>query len=335
VRADGQAARVGVLARVAHRLGQHRLRERLERRGHAGDRALDADAEVRVLDAQPVELGRERRVRRRRRAPERALQRRAQLAERGAHLDRAARPCLGAQRLLGRQRQRDAEQALHDAVVDVAREVDALLELARALAVVRRDPRRRRERERLAEHPQQLPARLVDRRRAGGRLGEDDADPAARGDDRHVHERVVADELREVVGDVMALGREHLDHAILGQRSARDRRRLDGHVSGREAVEREPVRTTRLDAPAGVVVAEDHGPIHARDPADRLGETRVELLRPGLLVDAAEDVAQQLERGDRVRGGGRRSGGRRRGVHAFIVTHAAREVCRVRCPGGL
>ena len=258
LRAHGQALRVGVLARVAHGLGEDRLRERLERGRHARDLALDADAEVGVLGAQALELGGERRAGRRRRAPERALQRGAQLAERGAHLGRAARPRLGAQRLLGGQRERHAEQALDDAVVDVAREVDALLELARALAVVRRGARGRRQRERLAEHPQQLAAWLVDRRGAGVGLGEDDADPAPGRDDRDVDERVVADELCEVLGDVVAVACEHLDDAVLGQRLARDRRGLDGHVAGGEAVESEPVRAARLDAAAGVVVAEDH-----------------------------------------------------------------------------
>ena len=168
---------------------------------------------------------------------------------------------------------------------------------------------------RLAEHPQQVALLLVDRRRAGGGLGEDDADPAARRDDRDVDERVVADELGEVVGDVVAVVREHLDDAVLGQRLARDRRRLDRDVPVGEVRERDPVRAGGVHAAARVVVAEDHRAVHLGEPADGLGEAREELVGAVLLVDAREDVAQQLERRDRV--GARRCAA---GMHAFIVT---------------
>jgi len=252
-----------------------------------------------VLGAQPIELGDERRAGRLGGAAQRLGHGRAQFAERGAHLGRAARPRLGAQRLLGGQRQRHAEQALHDALVDPPGEVDALLQLTGALAVVGRDPRRRRERERLAEDPQQVAARLVDRRGAWIGLGEDDAEPAPGRDDRHVDDRVLADELGEVLGDVVPVVAELLDDAVLGERLARDRRRLDGHVAGREAVQPDAVRSGGVHAAARVVVAEDDGPLHVRQPADRLRQARVELRRAEILVGLREDVVEQLERGDR------------------------------------
>ena len=62
VRAHDEAPRVGVLARVADRLGEDRLRERLQRLGHLDDRALDDQAEVAVLGAQALELGLQRRA---------------------------------------------------------------------------------------------------------------------------------------------------------------------------------------------------------------------------------------------------------------------------------
>ena len=79
----------------------------------------------------PLELFGERDRRRSRGVPERALQRGAQVAERGLHLKRTARLGLGVQQLLTRQRERYAEQALHDALVDLAGEIDPLLQLSR------------------------------------------------------------------------------------------------------------------------------------------------------------------------------------------------------------
>ncbi len=75
----------------------------------------------------PLELGCERRARLRRNRRQRALQRAPQVGKRFLHLDPAAL-ALGAVELLGTKRQRDAEQALEHALVDLAREVEALAE---------------------------------------------------------------------------------------------------------------------------------------------------------------------------------------------------------------
>ena len=57
--------------------------------------------------------------------------------------------------------------------------------------------------------------------------------------------------------------------------------------------------TNDLDE-AGIAFDFVHVKKHLRDVADRLGQPRVELGRPEVLVDARENVAQEVERGDRV-----------------------------------
>ena len=85
---------------------------------------------------------------------------------------------------------------------------------------------------------------------------------------------------------------------------------------GRQLVEADAVRARGVHAPARVVVAEDDRPAHLRQAAHRLGQARVEVLRAVVAVDLREDVVEQLERGDRVRG----LGGR---LHPVIVARRA------------
>ena len=135
--------------------------------------------------------------------------------------------------------------------MDVAREVDAVLELAGALAVEGRDPRHRRERERLAQRPQQVPARVVERRDLRRRLDEHHARPAVGGGDRDVDERAVADELQELGGDEVLLARQDLDDAVLGQRGGGQRGDLDADVDVGEAagsIPCAPATRTRREA---------------------------------------------------------------------------------------
>ena len=88
---------------------------------------VDLDDEPR-RSPDPVELGRERRAGLGRQRRERSLERTAQVAQRLLHLDPAALALGAVERLLGAERQRDPEQALEHALVDLAREVEPLAE---------------------------------------------------------------------------------------------------------------------------------------------------------------------------------------------------------------
>ena len=114
-----------VLARVSQRLGEHGLGDRLERRRQLhvlGSSAPPAAGPCGRTGARARRAA-WRRCRCRRR--QRTRQRVAQVPERGLHLVGAAASRLLAEAVLGPERQRDAEQALHHALVDLAREVDA------------------------------------------------------------------------------------------------------------------------------------------------------------------------------------------------------------------
>ena len=124
----------------------------------------------RYLAAQPphpLELLPERDLRRAGGVSERALQRRAQVAEGRLHLQSAALLGLGVEQLLARERQRHAEQALHDALVDLTCQVDALLQLAALLVIGRDLPGDGGHRDRLAERPQQVALIVAHLREAG------------------------------------------------------------------------------------------------------------------------------------------------------------------------
>ena len=208
---------------------------------------------------EPPELLGERRLRRPRRAPERALpsavrrslQRAVELL---ADRARAPRPTSSwsAENAI-----EHAEQPLDHALVDLAREVDALLQLLGELLVARRDPRVRGERRDLADRPQQV-ALAVGQRRVARAVGEDHAGPAPAGGDRRAHEQPVAQQRAVALGQLERRG----SRATSSTRSstsacARDRRGLDGEVHAGEGVERQVVRARRAHAPLRLVVAED------------------------------------------------------------------------------
>ena len=125
----------------------------------AGNRRLaapvDLDGEPR-RSADAFELGRERRAGLGRQRRERPLERAAQVAQRLLHLDPAALALGTVQRLLGAERERDPEQALEHALVDLAREVEPLAERASALLLAGHVARGRHQRGGLAERPQQV-----------------------------------------------------------------------------------------------------------------------------------------------------------------------------------
>ena len=184
--ADADARRLGVLGGVADRLGEHRLGERLERLGHRDARRPRPRCRASGYSWREArDLLGERRAGRGRGAAERALHRGAQVAERLLDLLGAAPPRLLVEGLVAGERERDAEQALDDALVDLAGEVDALLERDGALVLARRRARHRRQRRHLAEDPQHLALGGGQRRAVAAAVAEDRAEPApARGDRR-------------------------------------------------------------------------------------------------------------------------------------------------------
>ena len=143
----------------------------------------------------PLELGRERRAGLRRDRRERPLERAPQVAQRLLHLDPAAL-ALGAVELLGAERQRHAEQALQDALVDLAREVEALAEPPRALLLARDVARRRDQRGGLAERPQQMALAVGELEPPAAAVGADHPVGVAARAQRRAHERRDPEQLR-------------------------------------------------------------------------------------------------------------------------------------------
>ena len=102
---------------------------------HTVGPAPELEVKIRVLAAQALDLLEQRRLRLGRDAAERPLQRPPQVHQRGLQLGGDPLARLG--RELGRAREHElhAEQPLDHALVHVAREVDPLLQLARAGAL--------------------------------------------------------------------------------------------------------------------------------------------------------------------------------------------------------
>src|SRR3954452_8224478 len=182
--ADRHRRRIRMLLRVAQRLTEDRLSQRLQLGWHV--EAARLDIHRRVGQGQTVNLLSERRGRGTRCATERLLDQVLQLAERLLDLGGGTLALLQREVAFGIERQRDAEQALHDAVVHLARHVDAVLQLASALALERRDACCRGKCGGLAERPEQMLFALVERLAAGA-VAQCDADPASGGDKRHAH----------------------------------------------------------------------------------------------------------------------------------------------------
>jgi hypothetical protein len=109
-----------VAAGVAHGFGEHGLGERLEPRRQVDVLALDQpQREVVMAAAQAFDLLAQGPGHLTRRRSQRAAQGVAELRERGLDLHMAARARLLVQRVLGREDEGHAEQALHHPVVDL------------------------------------------------------------------------------------------------------------------------------------------------------------------------------------------------------------------------
>ena len=167
--------------------------------------------------------------------PQRARERGAQLGERHLHLGGAAALAVGVERLLAREHERDPEQPLHDALVDLAREVDPLLQLAALLVVGGHLAGDGGHGDRLAERPQQVALVVVHRRRAGFALGQHDADVAAGGGHGRAHDAHALEQLAHVGGTLKS--------------SAPSTSRTRSSISARRATGTESIVTNRSAKP--------------------------------------------------------------------------------------
>ena len=288
-----------VLVRVPERLGQDRLRQRLDVLGNLHPvLPVELERQVLVVAAEPGELPAQRRAGVEARRRERSRERVAEVGEGGMHLARAALARLVGQRVLRAEHQRDAEQPLHHALVQLARQVDARLKQAGSALLARRDAHARGERRGLAERPHGV-ALLVGELEAGAAaVAEDHAEPAAAGRHRHAGERLHAAEARVALRHPALQVAGHLHHAVLGESHLRDRRLLERAVHLCKQARLETVAAHRHDELTGVVVEQQPGALHRRHAAARLAEAVVELAPRGhalLSVERAEQLHDHVE----------------------------------------
>ena len=259
---------------------------------------LELERHLLVAPREPVELAAQRHAGVHRRGRERPLEGVAQVGQRRLHLVGAAAPRLVAQPRLRPERQRDAEQALHHALVDLAGEVDPGLEQPRAALLVGRDAHARGERRRLADRPHGAALVVVQLERLAAAVREDHAEPAAAG--RHGGARE-----RGQLGEVGVAGRHpalevigHLHHPVLGEGHLGDRRLLEAPVHAREQVRVEPVAAHGDHEPARLVVEHQPGAPHRRLAAERLAEAVVEAAAAGprALVELGDQLDDHVER---------------------------------------
>ena len=210
--------------------------------------------------------------------------------------------------------------------MDLARELEPLAEAARALLLAGRVARRRDERRRLAERPQQVALAVGELEAPAAAVGADHAVGAAGGAQRRAHERRDPEHLGVLRRHRLLdpLGDDH--HLVLEQRALRDRRVDERRAQRRELRERRPVRADRADPAARGVGHEDRRAAHRRQPADRLADPVVELGRRRLGVDVGEQLDEHLERLDaREQRRGRTSGTRFRIRNSTVRSRCSRD----------
>ena len=304
----------GVLAGVPERLGQHRLGDRLEVRRHLHALLpVHLQRQVLVVTGVALELPAQGGAGVQHRRGERTRERVAQILQRGLHLVGAAAPCLLAQAVLRPEREGDAEQPLHHALVDLARQVDARLEQSRLPLGVGGDPDAGRQRGGLAEGPHRLPLVVGELELLAPAVGEDHSQGAPAGGHGGARERGELVEVRVARRHPLLQALGDLHHAVLRQRHLRDRRLLEAAVYAGQQVGIESVAPHGHHEPAALVVEHQPGASHRRLPAERHAEPVVEALavRSRPLVHAGDELD------DHVEGIGARRG---RGVgHAFFV----------------
>ena len=203
---------------------------------------------------------------------------------------------VGGQRLPGAEREGEAEQPLHHPVVDLAGELDPLVELARALVLAGGPLDARRERGEAAEREHRLALLGGELEAAAAAVGEDHPEPAAAGRDRRAGDRGDPGEAR--------VARRHLalevlrggDHPVLGQRALSDRRLVERALDLAEQRLVDAVRADRAHRAGRGVVEQQPGALHRRQPAERLADVVVELAGLGRGVELGDQAGEDLDR---------------------------------------
>ncbi len=208
--------------RVAHRLREHRLRERLEGRRHIALTArLEPDAEVRMHAGQALDLGQEGRARGARCPPERSLQSAAQLAlgRPGSHWRSRARAKAGRSPSPSRAMETPNKTLDDPSWISRARLMRCSSCEARS-AWVATIAGYRGQRRGLAEGPQQVALGVVQRRCGEQAIGEDHPDRTTSGHHGGADQpHRFSDERCELVRDLAA--RSPATSMTLSSRSAR------------------------------------------------------------------------------------------------------------------
>jgi hypothetical protein len=272
-----------------------------------------------MLVGQAADLVQQRGLRRAGRAAQRALHRGTQIGQRVLDLLGGAPALLTVQLGAGRQRHRHAEQPLDDTVVDLAGQVDAVLELARPLLGASGPARAGREGRDLAQRPQQV-GLGAGQRTIVRAPREDDPRPAPRRAHRRAHQARVGDQVGVGGGHLGggAVGRLH--DTILAQRPQGDRGLLDGGAHLAEPAELDPVAAHGAHAAQRRVVEEEDRAVHLGQAARRLAHPAVEAAVGILGVEGEEQIGQRLHRAQLDAGGRGVCGAR----HARSVTGARR-----------
>ena len=197
-------------------------------------------------------LGGQRRRRRLHNRRQRSLERRAQVRQRLLHLHATALALIGVQRALGAQRQRHPEQSLHDPLVDLAGQLEALAQSPRALLLAGGVAGGGDQRRRLAQRPQQMALAVGQLEAAAAAVGADHAVGVAGRAQRRAHERRDPEQLgvlgRHLVLD--SVGDDHhlvLEQCPLGDRGRQQRRR---RLQVHQLAKRGAVRPDHVDAAA-------------------------------------------------------------------------------------
>src|SRR3954452_11539324 len=258
---DVDAGRPRVLVRVAQRLGEDGLRQRLEARGDLdaglGERA---QADVRVLGPEALELLGEGRVDLGRGdGRDGSLHGGGEVAARLLYLREAPGALLVGDPAGTAEDEPQGEEPLRDLLVQLAGEGHALGEVTGALLVPRGGARRGGEGRDLPERPERV-ALGVAERAVGLALAHDDPVPGAARGHRRAHEvpRLQAgDELR---GHVLVEVAVRLDDAVLGERRARDGNVERADARALEGLDRDVVRARGADRPRPLVPHEHHRP---------------------------------------------------------------------------
>ena len=246
--------------------------------------------------SQPSDLFAQRRLRLWQRAAKRPLNRAAKLAERLLQLLGTAAPRLLVERLVTGERERDAEQTLDDALVQLARQVDPRLELCCTLVLARRGSRHRGQGGHLPEDPENLTLGVGELRLVAAAVGEDHAHPPATRGDRGADDRARLQPFDVLSRKFAFEVAGELEHAVLRERPHRERRGLRREVEVREQVHVDAVAAGGIDAPASGVVAEDQDAPHRGAAGDPLAEPAVEVVAETFLLALGEDIGKDLQR---------------------------------------